>query len=246
MKLSLAIITFNEECNLGRTLSAAAGLADEIIIMDSGSTDQTVAIAEFYGAQVITQAWLGYAAQKNRLFEACRGAWILSLDADEVLTPVLKQSIAAAVAAEYSDIVGYICKRHTVYMGRELKYAFSDHKLRLVRREQKPRWEGEIVHEKLVIEGNTSVLAGRLLHYSYRDFTDHFERSIRYARLGAAQKSGQGGSFSLPKLILRPPLAFFKSYILKRGFLDGRAGLIVSMMRALDVWMKYLFLFEKM
>ncbi len=244
MKLSLALITFNESLNLARTLEAARGLADEIVLVDSHSTDNTRKIAESFGARVILEDWKGFTAQKNSAFSHCRGEWILSLDADEVLTPELKRNIKHVLDSS-QQIAGYVLKRRTVYMNRCLKHAFADEKLRLVKSAAHPFWEGEFVHEKLIVSGEIATLPGIMLHYSYRDFTDHLTRSIHYARLGAQKKRAGGERASVFKLLLRPPLAFFKSYVLKLGFLDGLPGLIVSMMRALDVWLKYLYLFEK-
>lgn len=247
MKLSLALITFNEEANLARTLTAAAGLADEIVIVDSYSTDRTRDIARAFGARVISQVWQGFAAQKNFLFSECQGEWILSLDADEVLSPELKAAIQKQLQTQtqaQTEMAGYILKRRTVYMDKLLKHAFADEKLRLVKKAANPLWEGDLVHEKLVLDGKVASLPGVVLHYSYVDFTDHFKRSIRYAALGAEKKWRAGERFSILKLLLRPPVAFLKSYGLKRGFLDGLPGLIVSYMRALDVWLKYLYLWE--
>lgn len=243
MKLSLALITFNEEANLARTLAAAVGLADEIVIVDSHSTDRTLEIAHTFGAKVISFPWQGFAVQKNFLFSQCQGEWILSLDADEVLSPELKAEIQKQLQTQ-SDVTGYILKRRTVYMDKLLKHAFADEKLRLVKKAANPRWEGDLVHEKLVLDGKVATLSDIVLHYSYIDFTDHFKRSIRYAELGAAKKWRAGERFSVIKLLFRPPVAFCKSYGLKLGFLDGLPGFIVSCMRALDVWLKYLYLWE--
>lgn len=242
-KLSLAIITFNEEVNLARTLAAARGLADEIIVMDSGSTDGTCAVAESFGARVIHQPWLGYGAQKNKLFLECRGEWILSLDADEALTPELKQTILEVINKP-SEICGYVLKRRMVYMGKVLKYASCDQVLRLVKASARPHWDTSLVHEQLRVTGKVARLDPALWHYSYANFTEHFEVCIKYPRLSAQQKAQKGERFSVLKLLFRPPVAFFKSYIIKRGFLDGLPGFVLAMMWFIGTWMKYVYLWE--
>jgi glycosyltransferase involved in cell wall biosynthesis len=242
-KLSLAIIALNEEVNLARTLSAAGGFADEVIVMDSGSIDRTCAVAESFGARVIHQPWLGYGAQKNKLFAECQGEWILSLDADEALTPELKAAIRQVISGP-SEISGYILRRRMVYMGKVLRYASCDQVLRLVKKSANPIWDTSLVHEQLHITGKVAKLNPALLHYSYANFTEHFEVCIKYPRLSAQQKAQKGERFSLMKLLFRPPVAFFKSYIIKRGFLDGLPGFVLAMMWFLGTWMKYLYLWE--
>lgn len=240
--LSVAIITLNEEKNLTRLLPVIKAIANEIIIVDSGSIDNTVQVAEIFGAQVFVNTWEGYSEQKNFALAKCTQDYVLSLDADEVPDHRLIEAIQQVLKApKYS---GYKLRRHAVYMHKTLKHAFCDTKLRLVKRSQKPEWQGSLVHEALQVEGATTTLSGLLLHYSYENFTEHLQRSIHYSQLNARKKFQQGERFSLLKLIINPKLAFFKSYILKAGFLDGMPGYVVSKMRALDVYEKYLFLWE--
>lgn len=240
--LSVAIITLNEAKNLARTLNAIKAISNEIIIIDSGSTDNTVAIAESFGAIVLTNPWQGYSAQKNFALSKCTKDYILSLDADEVPDNTLIDNIKALL--ENPKHEGYKLRRNAVYMGKMLKHAFCDSKLRLVKRNSNPQWQGELVHEALQIQGRIGTLPGILLHYSYDNFEDHLQRSIHYGKLNAQKKFAQGERFSFLKLMFNPRLAFIKSYFLKLGFLDGVAGFVVSRMRALDVFEKYLFLWE--
>lgn len=243
--LSVAIITYNETHNLGRLLEALKHLGSsvEVVVVDSGSTDGTRELAASFGAKVYEQAWLGFAAQKNFAQAQCRGEYILSLDADEVpdarMLEALKQIMAEGGAA------GYVLPRHAVYMGRVMQHAFCDRKLRLFKRSVGAIWRGEFVHEALEISNkDIKILPGKLLHYSYQNFEDHLTRSITYGRLNAQKKYAAGERFSILKLLLNPCFSFFKTYFLKAGFLDGLPGFVVSKMRALDVFEKYLFLYE--
>ncbi len=243
IKFSVGLITLNEAQHLPQTLAAIQNIADEIVIVDSGSTDETCHIAKSFGATVLEEPWRGFTAQKNFLLEHCHGEWILCLDADEVVTPELARSIQKILETE-GAATGYILKRYTVYMGRLMKFAFRDRKLRLVKAAFHPHFEGGIVHEKLVISGKMETLTGRLLHYSYQNFSDHLTRSIRYGQLGAEKKSQHSKAYACFHMVLNPSLAFIKSYVLKGGFLDGMRGFIVSVMRAIDVFIKYTFMYE--
>lgn len=245
-KLSVAIITLNEVRNITRLLPVLQKITPslEIILVDSGSTDGTLDIAAAYGAKVYHQPWLGFSGQKNVALSHCQGEYILSLDADEVPDSTLISALQA-VLEEGSEGEAYCVSRHAVYMGRLMKHAFCDTKLRFVKASSHPRWEGEFVHEALYSEAKqVKTLPGILMHYSYEDFADHLKRSIAYSRLSALKKQEQGERFSLFKLLCNPFFAFFKSYVLKCGFLDGLPGFVVSKMRALDVFEKYLFLYE--
>ena len=246
-KLSVPIITLNEAKNLAAVLAAVCQITPdiEIIVVDSGSSDATVAIAESFGATVVHQAWQGFAAQKNLALAHCTGHYILSLDADEVPDSKLIKEIQKVL--HKGERTAYFLRRHAVYMQRVMKYAFCDKKLRLVHRSLQPVWVGARVHESLSVlldPGKIHLLNGKLLHYSYEHFEDHLTRSIQYSRLSALNKFEAGEQCSIFKLIVKPWLAFLKSYVLKGGILDGLPGLIVSKMRALDVFEKYLFLYE--
>lgn len=244
MKLSVAIITLNEEENLPRTLAPLAGLADEIILLDSGSTDRTLEIARAAGAKLFQEPWKGYVEQKNSAFEKCSGEWILNIDADEALTPELAVEIRQKISGG-GAINGYEIKRRTFYLGRLLKYAWQpDKKLRLVRRAASPRWEGLSIHESLKVAGRTAALNNYLIHYSYKDFNAHMETTCAFARIGAQSYYDKGRRAKASDFIIRPPFQLFKRLVLKRAFLDGVPGLLAAWSGALASYMKFAYLWE--
>lgn len=249
MKLSVAMITLNEEENLPRSLAAIAGLAKdmalEIIIVDSGSSDSTLDIARAAGAKIFQEDWKGYVEQKNSAFEKCSGEWILNLDADEVLSPELVKEIGAKLTGGEPLTNGYAINRRTFYMGRLLKYAWQpDIKLRLVRRAAAPRWEGKNVHERLTVQGKVEKLSNYLVHYSYKDFASHMETTKKLARVGAETNFERGRRASATDFTLRPLFHLFKRLVLKRAFLDGVPGLMAACSGAVHSYMKSAFLWE--
>ncbi|RUM46381.1 MAG: glycosyltransferase family 2 protein [Hydrogenothermus sp.] len=243
LPLSIAIITYNEEENLPRTLDAIKDIAEEIIIVDSHSTDKTVEIAKNYGAKVFIENWKGFRDQKNSALEKCTNEWILFLDADEVVSKELKEEIIKAIEAQKAD--GFYINRKTYYIGKFLDYIWQpDWVLRLVRQNANPRWEGGNIHEYLRINGKTDKLQGYLYHYTYKDLSDHFNKSLKYAKISAEEMYKKGKRFKLHKLIINPFWAFFRQYFIKLGFLDGIRGLSVSMSYLFSTFLKYLFLWE--
>lgn len=241
--LSVAIVSFNEERNIKKTIEGIKDIASQIIVVDSHSTDRTREIAKDFGAEVFEEDWKGYVDQKNSALQKCTQEWILSLDCDEVVTPELKSSIIDAISNPVAD--GYLINRKTVYLGRPLNYAWQpDWKLRLVKKSAMPRWGGYDPHDSLKIDGKLKKLQGDLLHYSYKDLHDHLTKLVRYAMLGAQSYQKIGRRFSFLKLIFHPIGAFMKQLIIKRAFLDGFRGLIVAMSSFIYVFLKYLFLWE--
>ncbi len=246
LPLSVALISLNEEENLPRTLQAITDIASEIILIDSFSQDNTLKIAEQFGAKIFSEEWKGFTAQKNSLIEKCSQKWILFLDCDEVVTEELKKNIRKALARDTSEIAGYFINRKTVYLGKVLHYAWQpDRKLRLVKRSAFPKWEGEIVHEYLTVKGKTGLLQGTLLHFSYKNLFHHYTASVKYARLSAESYYKRNKKFRFYKLLLNPAWGFFKELLVKRGFLDGIRGFSVAVSHALTTFLKYLFLWEK-
>jgi len=243
MKLSLAVMSFNEEANIRRTLESALPLVDEVVVVDSFSTDSTVEIAKSLGARVYQEPWKGYIGQTNSCLEKCRGEWVLCLDCDEVITPELAQSIRQAL--EKPEAEGYTLNRRTFYLGRLLQYAWQpDRKLRLGRRDANLRCEGSEPHPVLKLEGRVARLSGDLVHYSYKDFGAHMAQTLNFARKAAASYYQQGRSAGWFALFFKPPFAFFRRYFLRRAFLDGVPGLLASFSSAVYVYMKYAFLWE--
>jgi len=246
LPLSVAIVTLNEETNLPRLLASVRGLATEIVIIDSGSTDRTEAIAKEAGAVFATAPWEGFVIQKNRALERCTQAWVLFLDADEALSPEL----AAAARGLFSDgrepeVNGFWLNRRTWYLGAWIWHAwYPEWRLRLIRRGA-GSWGGMDPHAKLEIGGAAKRLQGDLLHYSFRDLQDHLERTIRYSRTMANSYIQAGKRFRWSYLLLSPWVAFFKHLVLKQGWRDGWRGWLISVIRAIDVFAKYAFLLEK-
>jgi len=243
MKLSVALMSFNEESNIRRTLEAALPLADEVVVVDSFSTDRTVEIAESMGARVFREPWKGYIGQTNSCLEKCRGEWVLCLDCDEVVTTELRESIRRVL--EQPTAEGYLLNRRSFYLGRLLQYAWQpDRKLRLARKDASLRCEGSNPHPVLKVEGRIARLDGDLIHYSYKDFGAHMAQTQNFARQAAESYYRQGRTANLFDLFSRPFCVFFLHYFLRRAFLDGVPGFFAAFSNAVYVYMKYAFLWE--
>ncbi|UCF66701.1 MAG: glycosyltransferase family 2 protein [Acidobacteriota bacterium] len=243
-RLSVAVITHNEAGRLPALIDSVRALAGEIVIVDSGSTDGTTEIARQSGARVVVTDWPGFARQKQRALELCRGDWIFSLDADERPDEQLRRALAALPDPHESPYGGFAVDRLTSYHGRYMRHVWSpDWIVRVVRRGA-GRFNDALVHERLEVDGPVGRLPGKLLHDSFRDLDDHLRRTIHYARLSAEQMHRRGRRFRAYQLIVRPLAAFGQRYVLKRGFLDGLAGLVVSGVIAAGTFFKYAFLAE--
>ena len=241
--LTVALITKNEEDRLPATLSSVRNIASEIIVVDSGSTDDTINIARKYGAIVYSHPWEGFAAQKNFLATKCSRRWILFLDADEVLTSELQQEILQAVIEDRN--ISYEINRKTAYLGKILNHAWQkNYRLRLVRKDQNPKWIGDVVHEELVVSSPHQKLRNHLIHHSYRNIRDHFSKTVFYANLAANDYFKKGRKSSIAKIILKPTFAFFKMYLLQRSFLDGFPGLVASVSSSIYSFLKYSILYD--
>jgi glycosyltransferase involved in cell wall biosynthesis len=242
LPLSVAIISFNEETNIGRCLEALRDLATEIIVVDSHSTDRTVEIARGLGAKVMPEDWKGHIGQKNSALDKCSCEWILSIDCDEVVSPELKESIRRTVLQGSAE--GYKLNRKTFFLGRWIEHAwYPDWKVRLIRNGA-GRWSGFDPHDRLTVAGSVGKLDGDLYHYSFRDLRDCLERTIRYAANEAGSYYREGRRASIVNLLVNPLHGFFKHYLIKRGFLDGLHGFIISMLNGIYVFMKYALLWE--
>ena len=240
--LSVAIVTFNEEQNLPRTLASVCW-ADEIVIVDSGSTDRTVEIARNYGAIVHQRAWPGFAAQKNYAISQCSGDWILSLDADEELSPDLQAQIRTVLPTN-PPVDAYYLRRRNLFLGRWIKRGgfYPDAKLRLFRREaanftQTPQFEERPVHEIIAFDGASDSLDYDIVHHAYPTLSHYIEHMDRYSNLGAEILASKNfGSPSWPAflmhILLVPHFTFFVNYFLRFGFLDGREGLLLHLYHA--------------
>jgi glycosyltransferase involved in cell wall biosynthesis len=236
-KLSVVIITRNAEHELGKCIDSAA-FADEILVVDSGSTDGTVALAQRHGARVVHQDWLGYGPQKQFGATQARHRWILSLDADEIVTPALRDSIRAALSAPRHP--GYRVARRNRFMGRWLRHGegYPDWIVRLYDR-QHARWNDNTVHERVIVDGPVGDLKGDLLHESERGLTDYLEKQNRYTTLQANALHARGKRASGLRLFLSPVFRFIKFYFLRLGFLDGVPGLVHIAIGCFNSFIKY-------
>lgn len=244
LPLSVAVITLNEEARLPACLTSVQDLAAEIVVVDSGSTDGTEAVAKRFGARFLVEPWRGHVAQKNLAWTACSQPWVLGLDADEVVSLELAASMRALFANGPPAAEGYWISRRTFYLGRWINHAwYPEWRLRLARRE-KARWTGRDPHDRLEVNGPTARLKGDLLHYSYRDLQDHFQRLVRYAQVSARGLAQEGKRCRWYHLVLSPWAALGKRLILKQGFRDGLRGWIIAYSTFFSVLAKYAFLLE--
>ncbi len=244
MKLSVSIICFNNENTIENVIKAVAPLADEIIAVDSFSTDKTPELASKLGAKVYTESWKGHISQKNSALEKCTGEWIFCVDSDEVLTDEALISIKNVINSD-SNLNGYEINRRTYYMGKLLKHSWQpDWKLRLVRRSASPKWDGYDPHDKLTVTGKTGKIKGDLIHYSFKDFADHMQRTIQHAKVAAASYHKKGKKSGVFAILFKPLFAFIKKFIIQGSFLDGIPGIIAALSGAVYVYMKYSFLYE--
>ncbi len=244
LSLSVALITYNEEDRLSRVLESVKDLATEIIVVDSHSTDKTREIAESFGAKVFVEDWKGFVNQKNSALQKCSQEWVLFLDADEVLSEELQQSIKTALKDPQYD--GYMVNRRTYYLGKFLRYTWQpEWRLRLVKRNANPRWEGRDPHDVLKIKGRVGKLRGDLYHYSFRSLKDHLIKSLRYAEISSEEKFLQGLEVKPTDLFLRPLWNFTKLYFIKGGIRDGLRGFLACSISSFYTFMKYAFLLEK-
>ena len=243
MVLSVCIVTHNEEANIARTLESVKGIADEIVIVDSHSTDKTVAIARSFGAKVFIEDWKGFAVQKNSANAKASGEWILSLDADEEINSELAASIRTALKSDSSGqkLDGYFMARKNLYLKRWIKHGgyYPDRKLRLVKRSL-AKFELRPVHEDMKLAGPTGTLRGDLIHHAYPTLEGFIEHANRYSSLGARMVVDERRvGFSITNIVFRPLVRFFYNYVLRGGFLDGREGLLVHLTHATYVSWKF-------
>ena len=244
MKITACLITLNEERDLPRCLKSVGTLADQIVVVDSGSTDRTAGIAKEFGARVIAQDWLGYVSQKNFALSQAMYPWVLSLDADEEISAELAEAIARVKADPTVDAAGapngYRFSRMVFYRGRWIRHGdwYPDRLVRLFRRAE-ARFSGGRVHEKLELPGHHPILPGHLHHFTYDHEMDRAERCARYAALWAESAHEQGRKAQAWSGPLHAVVRFARGYVLKGGFLDGAIGWDIAAGNAREVRMKY-------
>lgn len=247
--LSVAIITLNEEANLPRTL-ASVSFADEIILIDSGSTDRTVEIAQSFRAKVFTEPWKGFGPQKNSAIDKCTGTWVLSIDADEELTPQLQSELRTLLQSPPAVDAYRMPLRH-VFLRRHINHGgfYPDVKLRLFQRFDPAatspiRFSERLVHESIQCTGPIGLLRSDLLHHGYPTLDTYIEHMNRYSSLGGeiafskAKTSRSWLAFSA-NVVIVPTLTFFWNYIVRLGFLDGREGLLLHLYHSAYISWKY-------
>ena len=242
-KVSVTIITLNEADHIAATIGSAAW-ADEVIVVDAESTDDTGAIAKASGAAVYTRAWTGYVDQKNHAASLASHDWIFSLDADERITPALAAEVRAVIAGG-APHPAYRVPRVTFHLGRWIRTTdfYPDFQTRLYDR-RAASWRGKYVHESVGTDGPVGQLTSELEHYSYRDLADHLARINRYTSLAARQMHEAGRRARVVDLLVHPPAAFLRNYLLRRGILDGTVGLTLSLVNAYSVLIKFAKLWE--
>jgi len=237
-KVSVTVITLNEAANIEACLASVAW-ADEVLVVDSGSTDGTPGLARAKGARVIERGWPGYSEQKNFAAKEAAHDWILSVDADERVTPALRAEIQQRLSADPTD-AGFRMPRVTWHLGRWIRTTdwYPDHQLRLYHR-ARASWPSKRVHESVAATGNVGQLTGELQHYAYRDLSHHFQTMDRYTTLAAEEMRASGRRAGVFDLTIHPYAAFLRNYVLRRGCLDGTAGFIISTMNAYYVFLKF-------
>ena len=237
--LSVILITKNEAANIRACLESVAW-ADEIIVVDSGSTDDATAIAREMGAKVYEHDWPGFGLQKNRALGYATSDWVFSIDADERVTPELRAEIENVLMAEQASD-SYLVPRVSNYCGRFMYHSgwYPDLLLRLFKR-GKAHFTDDLVHERLVVEGSSDKLTSQLLHYAFDDIEEVLHKVNQYSTAGAAMMYKRGKKSSLIGAVVRGLWSFFRTYILRGGILDGREGLMLAISNAEGTYYRYL------
>jgi len=241
--VTVTVITKNEREALADALRSVSW-ADELIVVDSGSTDDTVKIARQFTEHVHVRTWNGYIDQKNHAASLASHDWILSLDADERVTPELASEIQRLLGSNPPSH-GYRIPRVSFYFGRWMRTTdmYPDYQLRLYDRRH-ARWTGKYVHESVKVDGRVGYLRHELAHYPYRNLSEHLIRMDKYTTLAARQMYEDGRRAGILDLVLHPPAAFLRNYVLRRGFIDGQAGLVISIVNSYYVFLKFAKLWE--
>ena len=240
-KISTIVITFNSEATIEKCLKSAMSISDEIIIVDSFSTDRTVEICKNYTKKIFTHKWLGYSKQKEIAVEKAVNSWILWIDSDEELSSEL---IFEIQSLNFS-CTAYYLNRKNYYLNRWINHCgwYPDYIIRLFRKD-KGRFSNDIIHEKVVINGKIDQIKGILYHYSYRDISHHLEKMNSFTSAIAQKMFQQNKKVTPLTIIFHSVWYFFRTYILKKGYLDGFAGFIVCVLGGYYVFLKYIKLWE--
>lgn len=236
------VITYNEETNIERCL-ASLSFADEIVVVDSFSTDRTVELARRFTDKISQREFVGYADQKNAAMALASNDWVLVVDADEVVSDQLAAEIRRAVETE--RYAAYRMPRLSYFGGKAIRHCgwYPDYVVKLMRR-SKSSYPDRLVHETPEVDGCVGTLKNDLLHYTYRDLDQFCRKVIAYSRAAAEQKMRDGERFRLSKLVFAPVVTFLKKYIVQQGFRDGLRGLVICVMSQFGVFLRYAMLWE--
>ena len=243
-RLSAVLVTYNEEEKIQRALNSLQKVSDEIVVVDSYSTDATPELCSRYTNRVLMRSWGGYRDQKQFATDQASHDWVLSLDADEALSPQLAEEILQWKEQE-NNCEGYYLPRKTFFMGCWIEHTtwYPDRQLRLFRK-SRGCWEGGRVHESFQVTGPTANFKGHIYHHTYASFSEYLEQLEQFSSLAARDRFEEGQRAQWVHLIFYPPAIFFKNYLLRLGFLDGKPGLAVSILAAVSSLFKYLKLWE--
>lgn len=238
-RISACVLTFNEEPKIRRCLRSLTW-CDEIVVLDSFSTDRTVVIAREFTDRVYQHEWLGYVGQRNLLRGMARHPWILFIDSDEEVSPELRDEILREFEVGTGIHSGYEFPRQVFYLGQWIRHGewYPDLKLRLFKKDL-GRTEGEEPHDKVVVSGPVRRLKNPLWHYTYDDIRDHIDTLNRFSGITARQREIQGREFRWVDLTVRPVLRFLKGYFLRGGFRDGARGFVIAVLCSMGVFLKY-------
>jgi glycosyltransferase involved in cell wall biosynthesis len=244
--VSVLILVKNEADRLPGTLESVMW-ADEVVVVDTGSTDETIALAKRAGARVVSIPWGGFVGSRNRALQEPVHDWVLFIDADERVSDALREEIQTALQRSGAQFDGFSMPRLSRLMGREIRHGtwYPDVKMRLGRRSKGFRAIGGRVHEQLVVDGPIGRLGVDLLHTPYRNVSEAIRKVSSYSRLGAEDRFDRGMRARISSLLARPMMEFVRCFILKRGFLDGRAGFTVAAFHAWSYFLRAAFLFER-
>ena len=245
MEISVVIITRNEGHIIGKTLQSLQGVTDDIVIVDSGSTDDTLVICRQFNTNIIEPGWNGYGPNKNMGIKAAKHNWILNLDADEMIDETLKRSLLALSLPGENEV--FEMRYKNFFIGKWIKHGEwgYDKHVRLFNR-RVIQWNEAAVHENLTINADTKIilLKGNILHYTVQSLTEYEQKTIAYARLNAQKYFEQGKKKSLLKQYLSPVFSFIQNYFFRLGFLDGAAGFLIAKTTARYTFLKYAYLNE--
>ena len=246
MRISVIVITKNEAASIARCLESVSW-ADEIIVLDSGSSDDTVSICREYTPHVHQTGWPGFGPQKNRALDRATGDWVLSLDADEWVTPALRDEIARVVA-QPQNVAAFRIPRLSSFCGRFMRHSgwWPDYVVRLFRRHA-ARFSDDAVHEHVIVDGRTGTLQEPLMHETFVDLQELLEKMNNYSTLSAQDMKRAGKHSGLAMAVVRAAWAFMRTYFLRGGFLDGREGFMLAVATAEGTYYRYvkLFLLQK-